>query len=162
MKSAALRFEDLPIEDCNLSAFVRSAPALWDADHMQEYERLLLSPSGDQDWLLIEEGIDLAREHEIASILTTANGYLGIRASIAEGDRFSRPSIFAAGIYVAEKGLGARFAVLPHWLHVSVTGCSVSPMAAAGPERTHHPIDLSPACFPRRPACHPPIGGGNG
>jgi len=102
MKSAALRFEDLPIEDCNLSAFVRSAPALWDADHMQEYERLLLSPSGDQDWLLIEEGVDLAREHEITSILTTANGYLGIRASIAEGDRFSRPSIFAAGIYVAE------------------------------------------------------------
>ena len=121
MKSAALRFEDLPIEDCNLSAFVRSAPALWDADHMQEYERLLLSPSGDQDWLLIEEGVDLAREHEIESILTTANGYLGIRASIAEGDRFSRPSIFAAGIYVAEKGLGPRFAVLPHWLHVSVT-----------------------------------------
>ena len=88
---------------------------------MQEYERLLLSPSGDQDWLLIEEGVDLAREHEIESILTTANGYLGIRASIAEGDRFSRPSIFAAGIYVAEKGLGPRFAVLPHWLHVSVT-----------------------------------------
>ena len=28
---------------------------------MQEYERLLLSPSGDRDWLLIEEGVDLAR-----------------------------------------------------------------------------------------------------
>ena len=83
---------------------------------MQEYERLLLSPSGDRNWLLIEEGVDLAREREIESILTTANGYLGIRASIAEGGRSSRPSIFAAGIYVADEDLGPRFAVLPHWL----------------------------------------------
>jgi hypothetical protein len=71
-----VRSEDLPVD-----AFLRSAPALWDADHMQEYERLLLSPSGDRDWLLIEEGVDLAREHEIASILTTANGYLGNEAT---------------------------------------------------------------------------------
>jgi kojibiose phosphorylase len=88
---------------------------------MQEYERLLLSPSGDRDWLLIEEGVDLAREREIESILTTANGYLGIRASIAEGGKYSRPSIFAAGIYVADEDLGPRFAVLPHWLRVEVT-----------------------------------------
>ena len=93
---------------------------------MQEYERLLLSPSGDRDWLLIEEGVDLAREREIESILTTANGYLGIRASIAEDGRFSRPSIFVAGIYVAgiyvvDENLGPRFAVLPHWLRVKVT-----------------------------------------
>ncbi len=88
---------------------------------MQEYERLLLSPSGDRDWLLIEEGVDLAREREIEAILTTANGYLGIRASIAEGDRLSRPWIFVAGIYVADGDLGPRFAVLPHWLQVNVT-----------------------------------------
>ena len=88
---------------------------------MQEYERLLLSPSGDRDWLLIEEGVDLAREREIESILATANGYLGIRASIAEGGKYSRPSIFVAGIYVVDKDLGPRFAVLPHWLRVKVT-----------------------------------------
>ena len=152
---------------------------------MQEYERLLLSPSGDRDWLLIEEGVDLAREREIESILTTANGYLGIRASIAEGGKYSRPSIFVAGIYVVDKDLGPRFAVLPHWLRVKVTvedtrlslrvgrvlehrrlldasGRSVSPMAAAGPERTHHPVDLSSACFARGPARHHPIGGSNG
>jgi kojibiose phosphorylase len=88
---------------------------------MQEYERLLLSPSGDRDWLLIEEGVDLAREREIESILATANGYLGIGASIAEGGKYSRPSIFVAGIYVVDKDLGPRFAVLPHWLRVKVT-----------------------------------------
>ncbi len=85
------------------------------------YERLLLSPSGDRDWFLIEEGVDLAREREIESILTTANGYLSIKASIAEGDKYSRPSIFVAGIYVVDKDLKPRFAVLPHWLRVKVT-----------------------------------------
>jgi hypothetical protein len=85
---------------------------------MQEYERLLLSPSADRDWLLIEEGVDLAREREIESILAIANGYLGIRVSIAEGGRSSRPSIFAAAIYVVDEDLGPRFAVLPHWLCV--------------------------------------------
>jgi kojibiose phosphorylase len=87
---------------------------------MQEYERLLLSPSADRDWLLIEEGVDLAREREIESILAIANGYLGIRVSIAEGGRSSRFSIFAAGIYVVDEDLGPRFAVLPHWLCVKV------------------------------------------
>jgi len=38
----------------------------------------LISPYHNPSWLPIEEGIDLAREREIESILTTANGYLGI------------------------------------------------------------------------------------
>ena len=38
----------------------------------------LISPYHDPSWFLIEEGIDLAREREIESILTTANGYLGV------------------------------------------------------------------------------------
>jgi kojibiose phosphorylase len=62
-------------------------------------------------WLLIEEGVDPAREREIESILAIANGYLGTRASIAE---VSHPSSFVAGIYVpnAELELGPRLAVL--------------------------------------------------
>jgi hypothetical protein len=59
---------------------------------------LLLSPCCEPGWLLIEEGIDPAREHEIESILAIANGYLGVRASIAEDGRFSHPSTFIAGI----------------------------------------------------------------
>ena len=84
---------------------------------------LLLSPHRDPGWLLIEEGIDPAREHEIESILAIANGYLGTRASIAEGGRFSHPSTFVGGIYVADAALelGPRLAVLPNWLHVEVT-----------------------------------------
>ena len=82
----------------------------------------LLSAHPDPGWLLIEEGADAAREREIESILAIANGYLGIRASIAEGGRFSHPSTFAAGIYVPDAGLelGPRLAVLPNLLRVEV------------------------------------------
>ena len=84
---------------------------------------LLLSPCGESGWLLIEDGIDPAREHEIESILAIANGYLGTRASIVEGVRFSHPSTFVAGIYVKDVGLelGPRLAVLPNWWHIEVT-----------------------------------------
>jgi kojibiose phosphorylase len=83
----------------------------------------LLSPHPDPDWLLIEQGVDPGREREIESILAIANGYLGSRASIAEAGRFSHPSTFAAGVYVADVGreLGPRLAVLPNWWHVEVT-----------------------------------------
>jgi kojibiose phosphorylase len=76
----------------------------------------------DPGWLLVEQGVDRAREREIESILAIANGYLGTRASIAEGGRFSHPSTFAAGMYTMDSGLelGPRLAVLPDWSHVEV------------------------------------------
>jgi trehalose/maltose hydrolase-like predicted phosphorylase len=82
----------------------------------------LVSPSADQDWLLIEEGVDQAREHELESIMTIANGYLGIRSSIAELGRLSCPSILIAGvyIYIAHEDLGPRLAVLPNCFHVKI------------------------------------------
>jgi kojibiose phosphorylase len=82
----------------------------------------VLSPPGaDPGWLLIEDGVDPAREREIESLFALGNGYLGTRASIGDGDSFSHPATFIAGIYVADGGLGPRLAVLPHWLHVAVT-----------------------------------------
>jgi kojibiose phosphorylase len=70
----------------------------------------LLSTHPDPSWLLIEEGIEPAREHEIESTLAIANGYLGTRASVAEGGRFSHPSTFVAGVYVPGTGLGGHIA----------------------------------------------------
>jgi trehalose/maltose hydrolase-like predicted phosphorylase len=80
----------------------------------------LLSAHPDPGWLLIEEGVDPAREREIEAILAIANGYIGTRASIGEDSRFSHPSTLAAGIYVPDTGveLGPRLAVLPNWLRV--------------------------------------------
>ncbi|HWE19956.1 MAG TPA: glycoside hydrolase family 65 protein, partial [Hyphomicrobiaceae bacterium] len=83
---------------------------------------LVLSPPGaDPGWVLIEDGVDPAREREIESLFALGNGYLGTRASIGEGGRRSHPATFIAGIFVADGGLGPRLAVLPHWLHIAVT-----------------------------------------
>ena len=88
-------------------------------------------PGADPSWLLVEDGVDPAREREIESLLALGNGYLGTRASIGEGGGFSHPATFVAGIYVADGTLGPRLAVLPHWLHVAITveGQRLSPDA---------------------------------
>src|SRR5690606_31354757 len=54
---------------------------------------------GDHRWWLVEEGFDLAREHEVESLLAISNGYLGTRASLAEGSEFSAPATFVAGVF---------------------------------------------------------------
>jgi trehalose/maltose hydrolase-like predicted phosphorylase len=64
----------------------------------------LLSPAVDPGWLLVEDGVNPAREREIESLFAIGNGYLSIRASIAEGTRFSHPSTFVAGVFVPDGG----------------------------------------------------------
>src|ERR1019366_314677 len=99
--------------DCIDDTTIRSAKDMSD---------LPFSPTPDPAWLLLEEGVDLAREREIESIFAIANGYIGARASIGEDGRFSNPSTFAAGVYVTDASpeLGTRLAVLPNWFHVEV------------------------------------------
>jgi kojibiose phosphorylase len=80
----------------------------------------VLSPCADPGWLLVEDGVDPAREREIKALLAIGNGYLSTRASIPEGSRFTRPATFVAGVYVGEPDFGPRLAVLPPWLHVEV------------------------------------------
>jgi trehalose/maltose hydrolase-like predicted phosphorylase len=55
--------------------------------------------SGDPAWLLIEEGIALAREREIESLFTVANGYLGSRGALEEGSSRSAPATLVAGVF---------------------------------------------------------------
>ncbi|HEX7090337.1 MAG TPA: glycosyl hydrolase family 65 protein [Longimicrobiales bacterium] len=57
--------------------------------------------------MLVEEGFDLAREHEVESLLAISNGYLGVRASLAEGSEFSAPATFVAGIFGVHPGEGS-------------------------------------------------------
>ncbi len=80
----------------------------------------ILSPTADPGWRLVEDGVNPAREREIESLFAVSNGYLGVRASIPEGTRFSHPSTFVAGLYVANGGLGPRLAVLPDLSHIEV------------------------------------------
>ena len=79
-----------------------------------------LSPTADPSWLLVEDGVNPAREREIEALFAIGNGYMGMRASILEGTRFSHPSTFVAGVYVPDGGIGPRHAVLPDWTHIEV------------------------------------------
>jgi trehalose/maltose hydrolase-like predicted phosphorylase len=81
-------------------------------------------------WLLIEEGFSLAREHEIESLFTVANGYVGTRGSLAEGSPLSAPATFIAGVFDIDPQAGAipELAVAPDWmqLRVSIDGNAIS------------------------------------
>jgi trehalose/maltose hydrolase-like predicted phosphorylase len=78
--------------------------------------------TSDPSWLVVEEGFNLAREHEIESIFAVGNGYLGIRASLEEGSQLSSAATFAAGVYVDYLTSGGpKLAVLPEWPHLEIS-----------------------------------------
>ena len=79
-------------------------------------ERAVLSPYTEPGWLMCEEGFSPAREREIESLFAIINGYVGVRATIG-GGRFSNPATFIAGVFVGDKDLGPRLALLPQRLN---------------------------------------------
>jgi trehalose/maltose hydrolase-like predicted phosphorylase len=78
--------------------------------------------TSDPKWLLIDEGFTLAREHETESLFAIANGYVGNRASLAEGSPLSAPATFVAGIFEQFDTPGAvpELMVLPDWTGVRI------------------------------------------
>jgi trehalose/maltose hydrolase-like predicted phosphorylase len=76
--------------------------------------------TSDPAWLLTEEGFTLAREHEVESLLAISNGYIGNRASLAEGSPLSSPATFAAGVFTTPRTPGAvpQLMILPDWTGV--------------------------------------------
>lgn len=79
------------------------------------------APSPAAEWLLVEEGFTLTREHELESIFAIGNGHLGSRGSLAEGSRMSAPATFVAGAFDAQPGPTPGLAVLPDWARLSLT-----------------------------------------
>ena len=79
-------------------------------------------PTIDPPWALVEEGFRLAREHEIESICTVANGYVGTRGSLAEGTSLSSPATFLAGVFEAgdEPAASVALVALPDWTQLRV------------------------------------------
>jgi kojibiose phosphorylase len=71
----------------------------------------------DAAWLIDEPGFDVAREHEIESCLSIANGYVGSRGSIAEGTSVSRPATFLAGAFElsSDPSPVPELLVVPDW-----------------------------------------------
>ncbi|WP_447987128.1 glycoside hydrolase family 65 protein [Nitrospira sp. Nam74] len=76
----------------------------------------------DPHWALIEEGYSPAREHEIESIMTVANGYVGTRGSLAEGVALSSPATFLAGVFDAgnESAASLELVTLPDWTQLRI------------------------------------------
>lgn len=89
----------------------------WDVD-----DRLPVRPTKDQSWRLVEEGFNLAREHEIESLFTTANGYVGTRGSLAEGVSLSTPRTFVAGVFGIHPHAGAipELVTAPDWTYLRI------------------------------------------
>ena len=74
------------------------------------------------NWLLVEEGFTLAREHEIESLFAIANGYVGNRGCLAEGSVLSAPATFIAGVFEHPQIPGAvpQLMSLPDWTGVRI------------------------------------------
>jgi trehalose/maltose hydrolase-like predicted phosphorylase len=79
-------------------------------------------PTEDPGWLLVEDDFSLVREHEIESLFAASNGYLGARASLAEGSPLSAPATFVAGVYASpETGQIPELAPTIDWTRLRAT-----------------------------------------
>ena len=77
--------------------------------------------SSDPDWLLVEKGFSAAREDEIESLFTTANGAIGTRGSLPEGSKFSFPLTLIAGVFgIPEGDTIPELVPVPDWTHLAV------------------------------------------
>ncbi len=85
------------------------------------------SSGSDRSWLLVEEGFDPAREREIESLFTIANGYVGTRGSIHGHRAVAQPGTFIAGVYTRQPQSIPEYVIAPDWdrFNVLVAGDEV-------------------------------------
>lgn len=112
------RFRALLHQQIALHEQHRQQAEAWDG----EADRLPARQTQDRSWLLVEEGFNLAREHEIESLFATANGYMGVRGSLAEGTSLSAPRTFVAGVFGIRPQPGAipEMVTAPDWTHLRI------------------------------------------
>jgi trehalose/maltose hydrolase-like predicted phosphorylase len=93
-------------------------------DRSEPHDLALLpaTPTPDPGWILVDEGFNLAREHEVESLFAVSNGYVGSRGSVAEGSSLSAPAAFLAGVFGASPPLEVPVLVsAPDWLRLCAT-----------------------------------------
>ncbi|MRG94426.1 glycoside hydrolase family 65 protein [Polyangium spumosum] len=104
------------------------------------------APPRDPTWAIVESGFDVAREHEIESLLTIANGYLGMRGSLAEGSSVSRPATFLAGAFEPSSDVSPvpELVIAPDWgrLRFTVEGELFAVETTTSMERHHRTLDM--------------------
>ncbi len=74
----------------------------------------------DPGWALLERGFEPGREHEVESLLTVANGYVGVRGSLSEGVRESRPATLIAGVFDQPTAAVTELVVEPDWTRLRI------------------------------------------
>ncbi|MCL5026807.1 MAG: glycoside hydrolase family 65 [Chloroflexi bacterium] len=81
------------------------------------------TPTEDPAWLLIEDGFNLAREHEVEALFTVANGYLGTRGALPERSGLSSPATYVAGVFDVEPQTGSvpELVLTPDWTRWRIT-----------------------------------------
>jgi len=77
------------------------------------------APETDPEWVLVQEGFVLAREHEIESIFAIGNGLVGSRGSLPEGSALSSPATFVAGMFERTSDSMLSLAPMPDWAHLA-------------------------------------------
>src|SRR5690606_38049708 len=96
------------------------------SDHLEAHPvsarvPLLAEPTRDPNWVIVDEGFTLTREHEVESLFSVGNGHSGTRGSLAEGSPMSTPATVVAGVYDAQPGTVASLVTIPDWTHLSIT-----------------------------------------
>ncbi len=91
-------------------------------DHGDGWSPAFLAPTREPGWCLVEEGYSRAREHEIESLFTVANGYIGTRGSLSEGGSMTNPATFVAGVFVSnpEPDSVPGLLSIPDWTDLQV------------------------------------------
>ncbi len=67
------------------------------------------------NWQLVETGFNPLREREVESLLAIGNGYLGMRASLEEGNPHADPATLVSGIYELQAEGGSLLVNAPDW-----------------------------------------------
>lgn len=91
-----------------------------------------------QAWYVVEANPTPAREHEIESLLTVANGYLGTRGSVFGWSPLGRPATFVAGVFTGFPDATPELTTAPDWTHFDlfIEGQAVAtPRGAASEHR---------------------------
>jgi kojibiose phosphorylase len=76
--------------------------------------------AAEPGWRLLEKGFEIGREHEVESLFTVANGYVGVRGSLSEIIRESWPATFLAGVFDKPPDNVTELVVQPDWTRLRV------------------------------------------
>src|SRR5215831_8767646 len=82
------------------------------------------------NWIISEDGYRPDRASYFETIMTLANGYLGVRGSSEEGNPAERPGSYLAGVFNRPGDEPTELPNIPRWLgiRVVVDGRAVTPL----------------------------------